>query len=476
MAISHVGLAAAPDDVCSDDPLDLALEAYTFAYPLLVMDATRRVATSVAVADCELGTGAPTNQFSHLRRLLGAELEGVLRPSLDTLYSFLWFDVAAEPLVVSVPDSNGRFYSLSLLDHWSDVFASPGARTTGTGAQTFAITAPSFGGSVPGGVRAYQSPTTRGWLLGLTQVRGVADVPEVARFQAGMRAVPWSAWQQEGAPDSRAQEPSSAPEGPGTSVLHMTPNAYFARFCELTRTNPPHAHDGVVVDRLRRIGIAPGRRFVPHEVPRAVRGALEHAKALLPRRLEAAYEQSFRTSNHWRTPTQPRGVHGNDYLVRAGAAHAGVGAHASEDAVDFTAARDSAGAPLRSARPYTLTFRQGQLPPVRAFWSLTLYDDRQKLVANANGRHALGSGDDLLLSADGSLTLYLQRERPGDERERNWLPTPEAGDFSLSLRLYWPGRAVVDRAWNPPPVLRGASMPAPGKLWFARDRFEWSDA
>jgi hypothetical protein len=472
MAISHVGLAAAPDDACSDDPLDLALEAYTFAYPLLVMDATRRVATSVAVADQELGTGAPINQFSHLRRI---ELGGVLRPSLDTLYSCLWFDVAAEPLVISVPDSNGRFYSLSLLDHWSDVFASPGARTTGTSAQTFAIAAPSFSGSLPGGVRVYQSPTTRGWLLGLTHVRGAADLPQVASFQAGMRAVPCSAWPDGEVARPQVRAPCSAPEDPIASVLRMAPNAYFSRFCELTRANPPHAHDGVVVDRLRRIGIVPGRRLAPHEVPRPVRRALELAKDLLPQRLEAAYDQCFRTTNEWRTSTQPRGVHGNDYLLRASAVHAGIGAHASEDAVDFTTTRDSAGSPLRSSKPYTLTFRDGQLPPVRAFWSLTLYDDRQKLAPNAISRFALGSNDDLLLSPDGSLTLYIQRESPGDERERNWLPAPDSGDFSLSLRLYWPRRAVVDRAWSPAPVLRDASMPSTGKLWFARDRFEWTE-
>jgi hypothetical protein len=258
-------------------------------------------------------------------------------------------------------------------------------------------------------------------------------------------------------------------------VARLTPSQFFGRFCELTRDNPPHAHDGAVVDRLRRIGIVPGRRFTSQDVPRSVRSVLGLAKSLLPQRLEGAYEHCFRSSNQWRTARTPRGGHGTDYLLRASTAHAGIGAHASEDAVDFTTARDGGGAPLRSSQPYTLTFRPGQLPPARAFWSLTLYDERQKLAPNALGRYTLGSNDDLLTEPDGSLTLYIQRTAPGDERERNWLPSPPSGNFSASLRLYWPKRVVLDGEWDPPPVRRGVTLSEPNKLWFARDRFDWSD-
>jgi hypothetical protein len=481
MAISHVGFEASLD-AGSDDPIDRALEAYAFAYPLVLMDATRRVATHVTRADCELGSGAPLNQFSHLRHLLGIERDGVAgeggtisRPTLDTLYSFLWFDVSHEPLIVSLPDSHGRFFALSLFDHWSDVFASPGARTTGTGAQTFAITAPSWSGDLPRGVRAYRSPTARGWLFGLTQVRGLADVPQVARFQAGMEAMPWSQWRSGhalgGAPVTR----HSSPEDPLGCVARLTPSEFFGRFCELTLENPPHAHDGAVVDRLRRIGIVPGRRFAPLDVPRSVRSVLALAKDILSQRLEAAYEHCYRSSNQWRTPRTPRGAHGTDYLLRASAAHAGIGAHASEDAVDFTTAREANGAPLRASQPHTLTFRPGQLPPARAFWSLTLYDEQQQLAPNVLGRYTLGSGDDLLFEPDGSLILHVQRETPGDERERNWLPAPPTGTFSASLRLYWPKPAVLDGEWDPPPFRREVTLPEPNKLWFARDRFDWTD-
>ena len=486
MALSHVGFEASPD-AGTDDPIDTALEAYTYAYPLVLMDATRRVATHVDRADCELGSGAPLNQFSHLRHLLGIEpalfggdaLGGesgsISRPNLDTLYSFLWFDVSREPLIIGVPDSQGRFYALSFLDHWSDVFGSAGARTTGTGAQTFAITAPSWVGDLPRGVRAYSSPTARGWLFGLARVSGVADIPQVARFQAGMEAMPWSQWRSGHALGGASVTRHSPPEDPLGFVARLTPSEFFGRFCELTRENPPHAQDEAVIDRLRRIGIVPGRRFAPLDVPRSVRSVLALAKELLPQRLEAAYERCFRSSNQWRTPRRPRGARGTDYLLRASTAHAGIGAHASEDAVDFTTAREASGAPLWASRPYTLTFRPGQLPPARAFWSLTLYDERQQLARNALGRYTLGSSDDLLLEPDGSLIVHIQRETPGEERERNWLPAPTTGTFSASLRLYWPKRAVLDGEWDPPPLRREVALSEPNKLWFARDRFDWSE-
>lgn len=495
MAITHVGFEASGFEPSlgagTDDPIEMALEAYTFAYPLVLMDATRRVATHVTRADCELGTGAPLNQFSHLRHLLGIEPEmfggdalggdggaisaAVSRPNLDTLYSFLWFDVSREPLIISVPDSQGRFYALSLLDHWSDVFASAGARTTGTGARAFAITAPSWVGELPCGVRGYPSPTAQGWLFGLAQVRGVADIPQVARFQAGMEAMPWSQWRTGKALGGGLVTHHSPPEDPHGFVARLTPSEFLGRFCELTRDNPPHAHDAPFIERMRRIGIVPGRRFAPLDVPRSVRSVLAVAKELLPERLNAARELCFRSSNHWRTARRPRGAHGTDYLLRASAAHAGVGVRASEDAVDFTTAREASGAPLQASQHYTLAFRPGQLPPARAFWSLTLYDERQQLAPNALGRYTLGSSDDLLTEPDGSLIIHIQRETPGEERERNWLPAPAAGTFSASLRLYWPKRAVLDGGWDPPAIRREVVLPEPNKLWFARDRFDWSE-
>src|SRR5688572_6899973 len=169
------------------DAKDVAVEVYTYAYPLILMDTTRRVATSVAEADCEYGTGAPTNQFSHLRRYCPTVASSdIVRPTLDTLYSTLWFDVTDDPLVVSVRDAGARFYSLVLADYWTDVFASVGSRTTGTGAQRFAIARSDWQGELPDDIRVYRSPTALGSLIGLTQVLGAGDVAAVSSFQAGL--------------------------------------------------------------------------------------------------------------------------------------------------------------------------------------------------------------------------------------------------------------------------------------------------
>jgi hypothetical protein len=436
------------------DALDIAVEAYTYAYPLVLMDTTRRLATNVSRADCEYGGGAPINQFSHLRRLADATSADVVKPSLDTLYSSLWFDVTHEPLVISVPDSDERYYSLSLLDYWSDVFASPGARTTGTEAQLFAIAGPSWAGALPRGMRTYRSPTACGWLIGLTHLRGADDIGRVARFQAGLTATPWSSWGQLTPLVRRACDPAERGSSPSETVALMSSSEFFSRFCELTRHNGPHAQDYSLIDRLGRIGINPGHRLDVGALAPDVRLALEKAPRLAIQAFEAALERSGTLVNRWRTLGKPRGTYGTEYTVRAAVAHSGLGATPNEDALAYVTNEDGAGNVLDASRRYRLTFPRGMLPPARAFWSLTLYDEHLGFADNPWGRYALGDASNLITAADGSVTLYIQRDPPEASRESNWLPAPRSGKFSLSLRLYWPAPAVLGGAWSPPAIQR----------------------
>jgi hypothetical protein len=176
--------------LASDDIREIAIDTYLYAYPLVLMELTRRTMTNV---DAPTPTGkAPMNQFSHVRAFPDPTFTDVVRPNADTLYSMLWYDVAKEPLIVSVPDSAGRYYLLPMLDLWSDVFASPGARTTGTGAQTFAIVGPLWQGDPPAGTRMLRSPTSIGWIIGRTQTNGAADYTAVHDFQNHVSAIPLS--------------------------------------------------------------------------------------------------------------------------------------------------------------------------------------------------------------------------------------------------------------------------------------------
>jgi hypothetical protein len=437
--------------------LDIALDAYTYAYPLIAMDTLRRIGTSVMQADCEHGRGAPINQFTHLRRLPDAS-SMEKRPSIDTLRSSLWFDVSREPLVVTLPDWGGRFYSLSLLDAWSDAFACLGTRSTGTEAQRFAIVGPRWRRSLPRGIRVYRSPTATGWLLCNIEVRGAQDLPHLARAQASLSAAPWSQWARIFNPPAGAAELLPSAADAVRAVCSLRAEHFFTRFCALTRHDPPHAHDQAVLDRLRSIGLVPGRRLDYAGLSAAVRAALEQAVLVAPIRLQAAHARLRSRSNAWYLVGKPYAAYGTDYATRAAVAFGDLGSCVGDDVLTFSARQETTGDAFDSARRYTLRFGRGQLPPTQGFWSLTLYDDRRRLVDSELGRHNLGSRDGSMPGPDGSLTLLVQRDRPTASLVRNWLPAPPSGGFSLSLRLYAPLAAARDGIWTPPPLRRAEAL------------------
>ena len=184
---------------------EVAINAWIYAYPLILMELTRRISTNVA--DTSRFGRAPINRFAHMPAFPDPSFSDVVRPNADTLYSALWFDVTREPLLVGVPDSGGRYWLMPLLDLWTGVFASPGKRTTGTGAQLVAIAGPGWQGEVPAGARLIRSPTATGWAVGRTQTNGKADYDAVHRFQAGITATPLSQWGKASAPAAATVNP-----------------------------------------------------------------------------------------------------------------------------------------------------------------------------------------------------------------------------------------------------------------------------
>jgi hypothetical protein len=428
---------------------DIAAEAYVYAYPLVLMEVTRRVMTNYAEPN---ERGAPMNQLYHMRSIPEPSFTDVVRPNADTLYSSMWFDVGKEPLIVSVPDSGARYYLLPLLDMWTDVFASPGKRTTGTRAQTFAIVGPGWQGKLPDGVAEIRSPTAAGWLVGRTQVNGKVDYPAVRNFQDGMSVAPLSHYGTPYAPPKGHVDAGQDMSPPADQVAKMDPETFFRIFAETTRTNPPHFNDYPVLARMKRIGLEPGKPIDLASAPLEVKAALEAAPEAAKRRIDEAIERGSRTVNGWVMAMNPIGTYATDYAKRAGIARFGLGANTLDDAFYPSIGGGFNDGKLDSGARYVVRFDKDQLPPARAFWSLTLYDDRQLFAANAIGRYALGDADKLVFDPDGSLELYLQRESPGKDKEANWLPTPAAGPFSLTMRLYWPKPEATDGTWSPPPV------------------------
>lgn len=447
--------AQAQQSISSEDAREIAQEAYIYAYPMVLGDVTRKVMTNVAEA---AGLRAPMNRMSHMHAFPDASFTDVVRPDTDMLYSMMYFDVSREPMVFSVPDSGGRYYLLPMLDLWSEVFTAPGKRTTGTGAQTFAVVGPRWQGQLPAGMTEYRSPTAIVKLIGRTQTDGKADYAAVHEFQDGIKAVPLGAYGKPytppEAPVNQKVNPNQDMSAPLDQVEKMDAETFFSRFAELMKDNPPHANDYPVLSRMKRIGLEPGKSFSLASAPEEVQDALSTAPAEALDKIKASLAKSGVLINGWRINLTAIGTYGTDYLHRAGVAYAGLGANPVEDAVYLTVFTDASGAPFSSDRRYMLHFDKSRIPPSRAFWSLTMYNEHQRFTANPVDRYAIGDRDELTYNPDGSLDLLIQRETPGRDKEANWLPAPANGAFMMSLRLYWPRPEVLDGTWKPPPVRR----------------------
>lgn len=451
MTLAPCSSVQADDGLTEEEVAQIANEAYFYAYPLVIMDVTREVSTNCEVADPS-SLQAPVNQFANAPRFPDANFTDVVRPNADTLYSTLWFDVTEEPLVIHAPDSQDRYYLLPMLDLWSDVFASPGKRTTGTAEQTFAIVGPHWEGTLPSEMEVIKAPTSMGWIIGRTQTNGEADFANVHEFQAGLKAVPLSAWEKDYTPPKGQVDPNVSTDPPTEQVARMDAAQFYGRFIELTKGNPPHPNDYPILARMKRLGLEPGKPFDFAKLPANVQAALNKAIPQCQELLTGGLASAGTVVNNWGMLMSPIGTYGTDYYRRALIAYGGLGANVIEDAVYPTAFVDSDNTPFDADKKYVLHFKKEEIPPVRAFWSLTMYNDQQAFADNPINRYAIGDRDPLTFGDDGSLTLYIQRESPGKDKENNWLPTPESGGFSMNLRLYWPKQDVLDGSWKPPAV------------------------
>lgn len=438
-------------NLSEEDAREIAMEAFIYAYPLVLMELTRRVSTNVAVPD--LSGRAPVNRFGQRHAFPDASFTDAARPNPDTLHSTLWFDVSKEPLIIHVPESS-RYYFLQMLDMWSDVFASPGTRTTGNSAQTFAIRGPRWVGPVPRGALEIRSPTEQGWIIVHTQTNGAADYDAVHRFHTRLVAKSYSDYASNTPPRKGEVNAAIDMSAPAEQMEKLEVGAFYSLFARTARANPPHVNDYPILARMARLGLEPGRAFDIGSIAHLPRTALTEAAPLARARIKSALHQPWRVVGGWDAICTPIGTYGTDYLRRAAVAYGGLGANLAEDALCLSMAYDTDGKPLDSADRFVLHFDKGTLPPVRAFWSLSLYNEQQFFADNPINRYAIGDRDKLDFNADDSLDIRVQRERPHGEGEANWLPSPASGTFSLTLRLYWPGADAVDGTWVPPPLKR----------------------
>jgi hypothetical protein len=431
---------------------EIAVNAYLYFYPLVTMDITRRQMTNIESGK-KPGYG-PANEFSNVREYPPAAMKTVVRPNFDTLYSIAWLDLIKEPVILSVPDTHGRYYLMPLLDMWTDAFAVPGKRTTGTQAGHFAVVPPNWKGKLPKGVQRIDAPTSQVWAIGRTQTNGPEDYAAVHKVQDGFKLTPLSQWKKKPKPvKTKIDANIDMKTSPRELVNQMSASAYFKYAAEVMKVNPPHITDWSMVAQLKKIGIVPGKSFDYDKLDPTIQQALDKAPADSLALMKWKLPVLARVANGWLMNTDTMGIYGDYYLKRAIVTMQGLGANQPADAIYPLNIADADGKPVNGNQNYVLHFKKEELPPVEAFWSITMYDAEGYQTANPINRFAVSSWMPFKYNADGSLDLIIQHDNPGADKVANWLPAPK-GPLGVTMRLYAPKAVALDGRWNPPAIKR----------------------
>ncbi len=460
-------MAQQSEKLTEQETQSIGIEAYIYFYPLVTMDLTRKQLTNIEPGK-EFAKG-PMNAFASLPLYPPVNFKRVVRPNFDTLYS-AWLDLTEEPVIVSAPDTGGRYYMLPMLDMWTDVFACPGWRTTGTQAANFLVTPPGWQGVPPEGIQRISAPTSFVWIIGRTETDGPPDYDAVHKIQAGFKVTPLSQWGTEPQPVNVKIDPSvDMKTPPKIQVDSMPVDKYFTYSAKLLKLNPPHLTDKSILARMKRIGIVPGKSLEFDKLDPAVRKALANVPEEGQKLMRWKMPTLAQAANGWSRNRDTMGVYGNYYLKRAIVSQFGLGASLPEDAIYPVNLGDESGKRLHGGNRYTIHFDKDGTPPVNAFWSVTLYGPEGFPAANTLNRFAVSSWMPFEYNADGSLDLYLQNENPGADKEANWLPAPN-GPFNVLLRMYAPKPDVLTGKWNPPAGQENASaIASPGCSMVQRD-------
>lgn len=404
---------------------------------------------------------APFNQIKNLSHVATYKDTAIVTPNSDTPYSFVWVDLRAEPMVVSVPAVDPkRYYAVQLIDGNTFNYGYIGSRATGSEAGDYMVVGPEWKGATPAGVKkVFQSTTQFSFVLFRTQLFDPADIGNVMKVQAGYKAQPLSAYLKQPTPPA-----SPAVNFPKIDKELVKTNFFeYLDFC--LQFAPALESEKDIRAKLARIGVGPGKTFSFKDLP------LEHKAEILvgmkqgERKVGEAVAKGGVSLNGWQvnsvfgSPT----LYNGDALKRAAVAKAGIYGNDSVEAVYPLTRVDAEGKTLDGAKHnYALTFPAGQLPPVNAFWSVTMYDGKtQLLIENPINRYLINSPmlPTMEKNADGSLTLYIQNKSPGADKESNWLPAPD-GPIYLVMRLYWPKTEapsilpVGKGTWQPPGIKR----------------------
>jgi hypothetical protein len=436
----------------------LGVQAYVFAFPYVFNDVTRyrwaaRGVPNVSAtgeADAEVGKVIP-NRLSHQRKVSRADYREGGRPNNDTLYSGGWFDVGTEPLILTLPDFGDRYYNVQLCDFDADNFDYIGTRTHGGKGGTYAIIGPNWKGELPPGVKAVK-PANTNWILVLMRVlvnRDDADVKMVNKLQDQVRVVPLSQYLGKST-GPRLYEPQS----PLISLFDSLSD--FKWINRVLTESPPPGPRGPTGEDVCPDWRRPGPGCRENERCRQARPGARGNRRAHDRNQWALLPGRPRHARRLGPHAEKLGALGvdGDYMVRSAKSLGGFVTHDPEENVYPAVLQDTNGELLSDERKYQLKFAKGQLPPVNAFWSITLYDSTFNMAINPYNIHSLGDRDKgMKLDADGGLTIHIQKDPPSEDKRGNWLPAA-GGNFHLVLRAYMPKADILEGKWLPPGVKR----------------------
>jgi hypothetical protein len=444
--------AQAQTSVTPEEARAIAKEAYVYGFPMVDH---YRIQYSYFQDKNDPNYKMPWNQLINVPRVYTPEDTAIQTPNSDTPYSFIGMDLRAEPMVLTVPkiDEN-RYFTVQLVDAYTFNFAYIGSRTTGNDGGSYLIAGPNWKGKKPKGIKKVIKSETE-FVFGAfrTQLFNPADLDNVKKVQAGYKAQPLSAFL--GRPAPKAAQTIDfikplTPEAQRTSPEFYSILNFILQFC------PTHPSEKDLMARFAKIGVSAGNSFDANKLSPEIRTAVEQGMAdalaelaALQKRIdskEVTSGEMFGTREYLK----------NNYLYRMAAAVNGIYGNSEAEAIYPLLALDNEGQKPDGSKRYTLRFAPGQLPPVNAFWSMTMYRMPEiLLVDNLIDRYLLNSPmlPQFKRDADGGLTLYFQNESPGKDKESNWLPAPK-GWFMVVMRLYWPKEEALNGKWTPPQLQR----------------------
>lgn len=458
----------------SNKPEDIATLAYIWGFPLVTMKRQFNFMTSPNVPP-GFGRGPANTLSSHscARELLNASFTDIVSPNSDTLYCLTQFDLKKEPVVVVVPPiAADRYYTFQFLDAYTNVFAYVGTRATGSNGGTYLIAGPDWNGQVPQGMTKIWSPTNLAMSVNRILVKGPSDVANVHAIQDKIIVKPLSAFQENAAmviadttqlpsatvrtTGTNASSSKQIPIGPQPTLIAPTGIKIYDEIGKAMIGNPLNPPDTTLVTKIASIGIGPGKT-PSTEANDTIKTALQTGVIEGQKMIDARVATLGEVVNGWLIPSGAGGF-GTDYLFRAAMTQFGLGAHILQEAFFPVTFTDSQGKPLSGANNYTIHFAPGQTPPVNAFWSITMYNNKSLFVDNPINRYSIGKHTQgLKNNTDGSLDIYIQHATPGADKESNWLPAPAtsvSNTFNLVLRMYLPSEQALNGTWTPPPVKR----------------------